>query len=74
MIDMTDVSAGVVSPEDRRIQQAADNAARVLSGEQDKLVSAKRRLANTLRRVTREAPLHSLAIAFLLGVLIARRR
>ena len=32
------------------------------------------RLAERLRQVTLEAPLHSLAIAFLLGVVIARRR
>jgi hypothetical protein len=32
------------------------------------------RLFEHLRRTTREAPLHSLAIAFLLGVLVARRR
>jgi hypothetical protein len=31
-------------------------------------------LFDRLRQTTREAPLHSLAIAFLLGVLIARRR
>jgi hypothetical protein len=74
MIDMTDVSSGVLSPEDARIQQAADNAVRVLNGEQAKFASAKRRLADALRIVTREAPLHSLVIAFLLGVLIAKRR
>jgi hypothetical protein len=33
-----------------------------------------RRLSERLRRMTREAPLHSLAIAFLLGMLVARRR
>jgi hypothetical protein len=32
------------------------------------------RLSDRLRQVTREAPLHSLAIAFLLGALVARRR
>jgi hypothetical protein len=74
MADMTEISSGVVSPEDVRIQQALDNAVEVLEGENDALASAKRRVADTLRRVTREAPLHSLAIAFLLGVLIAKRR
>ena len=74
MIDMTDVSSGVLSPEDARIQQAADNAVRVLNGEQAKFASAKRRLADALRIVTREAPLHSLVIAFLLGWYIIASR
>jgi hypothetical protein len=34
----------------------------------------ERRLSERLRQMTREAPLQSLAIAFLLGVLVARRR
>jgi hypothetical protein len=74
MIDMTDISSGVGSPENTRIQQAADNAVDVLSGDQDKLAAAKRRFADALRSVAREAPLHSLVIAFLLGVLVAKRR
>lgn len=74
MADMTDISPGMVPEEDAHIQQALDSAVEVLEGESDALASAKRRVSDTLRRVTREAPLHSLAIAFLLGVLIARRR
>jgi hypothetical protein len=35
---------------------------------------ASERFPDRLRRLTREAPLHSLAIAFLLGMLVARRR
>jgi hypothetical protein len=73
MADMTDLSPGVV-PEDVHMQQALDNAVEVLEGENDALVSAKRRFTDALRGATREAPLHSLAIAFLLGVLVARRR
>lgn len=70
---MTDISPGMV-PEDEHIQQAFDSAVEVLEGERDTLASAKLRFKEALRRVTREAPLHSLAIAFLLGVLVARRR
>jgi hypothetical protein len=73
MTDMTDISPGVV-PEDVHLQQALDNAVEVLEGESDAFASAKLRFKDALRRATREAPLHSLAIAFLLGVLIARRR
>jgi hypothetical protein len=73
MTDMTDISPGVV-PEDDHLQQALDNAVEVLEGESDAFASAKLRFKDALRRATREAPLHSLAIAFLLGVLIARRR
>jgi hypothetical protein len=73
MTDMTDISPGVV-PEDVHLQQALDNAVEVLEGESDALASTKLRFKDALRKATREAPLHSLAIAFLLGVLIARRR
>jgi len=71
---MTDLSPGMVPEEDAHLQQALDNAVEVLEGESDALASAKDRLKDALRRATREAPLHSLAIAFLLGVLVARRR
>lgn len=65
--------AAELSPKEARIEQAADQAARVLSGEQ---VRPPRRtsLPHVLRQATRNAPLHSLAIAFLLGVIAARRR
>jgi hypothetical protein len=36
--------------------------------------SIERRLSERLRQMTREAPLQSLVIAFLLGVLVARSR
>ena len=71
---MVDVSSGPLAPEDYRIQQAADEAMRVLNGEEDKFKSGTRRFAHALREATREAPLHSLVVAFLLGVLVARRR
>jgi hypothetical protein len=74
MIEMVDISSAPLAPEDDHIQQAADEAMRVLNGEEDDLASARTKFSVTLRRMTREAPLHSLAIAFLLGVLITRRR
>ena len=40
----------------------------------DELPPRRTKLSETLRRMTVEAPFQSLAIAFLLGVLIARRR
>ena len=71
--DMTDISPGMV-PEDEPMNQAFEHAVEVLDGESNALASAKRRITDALRSATREAPLHSLAIAFLLGVIIARRR
>jgi hypothetical protein len=67
-----------VSPDERtdaRIQEAADNAERVLSETNDTFApSVRRKFADAIVDVTREAPLHSLTIAFLLGALIARQR
>jgi hypothetical protein len=66
---------GLTSAEEAHVQQAADEAFRVLtSAEDDQPPRAKLRTAETLRRLTLEAPLHALAVAFLLGVLVARRR
>lgn len=59
--------------EEARIAQAADQARRVLNGEESGAGSAGR-LAQVLRQAASEAPLHALAIAFLLGVIVARRR
>jgi len=69
---MADISSGPLAPEDYPIQQAADEAVR--GGEQEKFEPATRRLTDALREATLQAPLHSLAVAFLLGILIARRR
>ena len=63
----------VLSAEDVRIEQAADQACRVLNGE-DEVSRIGKGLSQSLREATLQAPLHSLAIAFLLGVLVARRR
>lgn len=70
---MLDVSAGPLSPEEARIQNAADEAYRVLEGDQPG-PSATTQLLNILRARTREAPLQALAVAFLLGVIVKRRR
>jgi hypothetical protein len=70
---MTDVSVGPLSAEEARIQSAADEAYRVLDGEQPP-ADATTRLLETLRARTREVPLQALAVAFLLGVLLRRRR
>jgi hypothetical protein len=57
------------------VQQAADEAFRVLTGDEGVRPLLEQRFAAALRRqATLGAPLHSLAVAFLLGVLIARRR
>jgi len=65
---------GLTSTEEARVQHAADEAFRVLTGNEDELQPRRRRIAESLRQATLEAPLHSLALAFLLGVLLARRR
>lgn len=62
-----------LSTEESRIAQAAEEAQRVLNGEEN-LPQARAEILSTLRKVTVEAPLHSLAVAFLLGIMIARRR
>ena len=66
--------AGLSSTEEARVQHAADEAFRVLTGNEDELPPLRTRFSESLRRATLEAPLHSLAVAFLLGVLLARRR
>jgi hypothetical protein len=65
---------GLSSTEEARVQHAADEAFRVLTGHEDELPPLRTRFSESLRRATLEAPLHSLAVAFLLGVLLARRR
>ncbi len=75
------VEAPELSPEQDRINRASENI-RAMAGEiKEELKPATRglepaayRLSENLRRMTIEAPLQSLAIAFLLGILIARRR
>ena len=71
---MTDVSVGPLSAEEARIQNAADQAYRVLEDGGAAPSEATARLLDLLRERTREAPLQALAIAFILGVMLARRR
>jgi hypothetical protein len=71
---MTDVSVGPLSAEEARIQGAADEAYRVLDGEAPAPASATAQLIDVVRARTREAPLQALAVAFLLGVMLMRRR
>ena len=70
---MTDVSVGPLSAEEARIRSAADQAYRVLEGEEP-AAGVTAWLLDTLRARTREAPLQALAVAFLLGVMLMRRR
>jgi hypothetical protein len=65
---------GLSSSEKAHVQQAADEAFRVLTGNEDDVDPAGLRFTDRLRRATLEAPLHALAVAFLLGILVARRR
>jgi hypothetical protein len=66
------------STKESRIIAAADDIRdmtnEVQEGSAHSFVRRSPRLAQQLRQLTLEAPLHSLAIAFLLGALIARRR
>ncbi len=62
-----------LSTEESRIAQAAEEARRVLNAGENP-PRARAEILSTLRKVTAEAPLHSLAVAFLLGFMIARRR
>lgn len=57
-----------------RIDHAADAIGSTTRDMLDDLPARQPRLSQALRKMTVEAPLRSLALAFLLGVLIARRR
>jgi hypothetical protein len=70
---MTDVSVGPLSAKEAHIRSAADEAYRVLEGEEPPR-GATSQLLDILRARTREAPLQALAVAFLLGVMLKRRR
>jgi hypothetical protein len=56
------------------VDQAADAVRRMTKDAADRRPGQQRRISELIRQATIEAPLQSLAIAFLLGVLIARRR
>lgn len=69
---MTEAS-GLMGDEGR-IDHAAEAIRGMTKEMVDELPTRRPRLSEKLREMTVEAPLHSLAIAFLLGVLIGRRR
>ena len=71
---MTDAGVGPLSAEEVRIRTAADEAYRVLEGDEDPAPAAMPRVLDILRAQARQAPLQALAIAFILGVVFARRR
>jgi hypothetical protein len=64
---------GLNRTEEAHIQQAADEAFRVLTGNEEP-APRPLRVSRILCNLTREAPLQALTIAFLLGVMVARRR
>jgi hypothetical protein len=69
---MTEI--GLSLSEEARVQQAADEAFQVLTGKE---LPPRRRPAGAshlLREAVLKAPLQAITVAFLLGVLVARRR
>jgi hypothetical protein len=61
---MTDASIGPFSAEEARIRDAADEAYRVLRGEEPPPIGTTDRIFDLLRDATRPSPLRALAIAF----------
>jgi hypothetical protein len=59
--------------DEARIDQAAE-AIRGMTKDMVEKLPVRYRITDTLRELTIQAPLQSLAIAFLLGVIVARRR
>ncbi len=57
-----------------RIDHAADAIRGMTKDIADNQAGRQRRVSELIRQATIEAPLQSLAVAFLLGVLVARRR
>jgi hypothetical protein len=70
---MTDVSTGPLSTEEAHIREAADQAYSILRGEEPPPPNSRALFLETMRTVTREAPLTALAVAFLLGASLGRR-
>jgi hypothetical protein len=69
---MTEASG--TSGDEARIDHAAEAIRDMTKEMVQELPPPRPRLSEKLRQFTMEAPLHSIAIAFLFGVLIARRR
>jgi hypothetical protein len=71
---MTDAGVGQpLSTEEVKIREAADQGYRELEGELIPEARPLEKLFDALRARTREAPLHALAAAFILGVIASRR-
>ena len=66
--------ASGTSGDEARIDHAAEAIRDMTKEMVQELPPPRLRLSEKLRQFTMEAPLHSIAIAFLFGVLIARRR
>jgi len=71
---MSDFSVSPLSVEEARVRNAADQACRVLQGDNDPTLHASARLVNVLAACTRQPPLQALATAVFLGIFIARQR
>jgi hypothetical protein len=69
---MTEASG--LTGDEGRIDHAADAIRGRPEQMVDELPARRPRLSDRLREMTLEAPLQSLAVAFLLGILMARRR
>jgi hypothetical protein len=70
---MTDVSVDPLSAKEAHIRDAADQAYRILEGEEPLRPRSRALFLEALRTVTREQPLTALAVAFLLGATLTRR-
>jgi hypothetical protein len=76
-MDMTEAAAMTEAsglPHDHGIELASEDARQGAGMGQDNAGSGSRKAIERLRRITVESPLQALSIAFLLGVLVARRR
>lgn len=62
-----------MATEEVKIRESADQAYRELEGELTPEARPAEKLLEALRARTREAPLQALAVAFILGVMAARR-
>jgi hypothetical protein len=71
---MIEVDVSDVSPDVSRVRRAGESIRAMADEMAEGLQPAAETLSVRLRRATIQAPMHSLAIAFLLGLLLARRR
>jgi hypothetical protein len=71
---MADPNLSDLTPEVTRVHRATDSIRAMTDEVAEGLQPAPQTLSAQLRRAAMQAPLHSLAVAFLLGLLLARRR